>query len=78
MSITRDNFKAYLANRIRNLRLHNGYTQKNMAALSGLGRSTFAMIENRRLMPTIYAVTMIAHALRMTVDELINFNVAET
>ena len=60
-----------IGNRIRQLRLEKGYSQKEMAALAGISYTTYSNYENNNREPSMKQIEKIATALNMTTDDLL-------
>lgn len=60
-----------IGNRIRQLRLEKGYSQKEMAALAGISYTTYSNYENNNREPSMKQIEKIATALNMTIDDLL-------
>lgn len=60
-----------IGNRIRQLRLEKGYSQKEMAALAGISYTTYSNYENNNREPSMKQIEKIAAALNMTTDDLL-------
>ena len=68
-------FKIKLAKRIRQLRKEANLTQPELAILIGLkDKQVVNNYEINGANPTAYNLVLIAKALNVTVDELLNFN----
>ena len=52
-----------IGNRIRQLRLEKGYSQKEMAALAGISYTTYSNYENNNREPSMKQIEKIATAL---------------
>lgn len=62
-----------LAKRIKELRKANGYTQDDLAAYSGIARSTLGNIETASNDITFTKVKQLANAFHLTLAEFLNF-----
>jgi transcriptional regulator with XRE-family HTH domain len=60
-----------LANNMKQLREARGITQQQVADLAGLPRPTWANLESGAANPTLAVLVRVAHALQITVEELI-------
>ena len=60
-----------IGNRIRQLRLEKGYSQKEMAALAGISYTTYSNYEHNNREPSMKQIEKIATALNMTTDDLL-------
>ncbi len=58
--------------KLSTIRTNKGFTQKEVATLLGLKRSTVAMWETGKCKPDILTVAKIAKALDVSVEEIIN------
>ncbi len=56
--------------RVRHARQERGYTQNELAETAGVDRKTISRIENSRFSPSLANVFAIAHALNVSVREL--------
>ncbi len=54
------------------LRMRAGLTQQQLANRSGVGRSTISDIEVKGTHPTVYTICLLAFALNVKLDKLIN------
>lgn len=62
-----------IGNRIRELRIEKGYTQKEMAELAGISYTTYSNYENNNREPSMKQIEKIAMALEMTTDDLLGY-----
>lgn len=62
------NYRAYIGSRIKEEREKKGYTQKELAALSGILRANLARIESGKYSTGIDILGAIAEALDMKID----------
>lgn len=60
-----------IANRIKELRLEKGMTQKNLAALVGCSQPMIVMWEKGECEPTASAIVKLSEALNCTTDYLL-------
>lgn len=60
-----------LANNMKQLREARGITQQQMSKLAGVPRPTWANLESGSANPTLSVLVRVAHALQITVEELI-------
>ena len=63
---------SYLGQNLKQLRDVRGYTQAQLASLSGVPRPTVATLESGSANPTLAVLMKIAAALQVTVEELIS------
>ena len=54
----------------REIRVKNGYTQKEMAEILGIGQPAICKIETGRQMPALKTALQIAKILNLTLDDL--------
>lgn len=62
-----------LANRIKELRKANGYTQDDLSACANIARSTIGNIETASNDITFSKLNQLATAFNMTLSEFLNF-----
>ncbi len=72
-----DPIPARLGDNIRGLRESRGLTQDQMARLADLPRSTWASLESGGGNPTLSVLSRVAHALQVSLEELISSPRAE-
>ncbi len=72
-----DLIPARLGDNIRGLRESRGLTQDQMARLADLPRSTWASLESGAGNPTLSVLSRVAHALQVSLEELISSPRAE-
>lgn len=60
-----------VAQAIRNLRLHHGLSQRQLALRMGVPRTYVSKIENEKATPTLSSLTRLAEALTVSVPELL-------
>ncbi len=63
-----------IGNRIRELRIEKGYTQKEMARLTGIPYSTYSNYENNNREPNLEQLRKIASVLNISLFKLITTN----
>ena len=61
-----------LATALRQLREVRGFTQQNLASLSGVPRATIATLESGSANPTLSVLVKVAAALQVTIEELVS------
>jgi transcriptional regulator with XRE-family HTH domain len=66
-----DAVAAHLAANVRQLRDARGFTQQQMAKLSGLPRATWANLESGGANPTLAVLHRVAAALQVSIEELL-------
>ena len=66
-----DDLADRLARNVKQLRQSRALTQTQMAKLSGLPRATWANIESGAANPTLSVLHRVAHALQVTLEEII-------
>ncbi len=66
-----DDVAIHLANNMKQLREARGITQLQMAKLAGVPRPTWANLESGGANPTLAVLVKVAHALQISVEELI-------
>jgi transcriptional regulator with XRE-family HTH domain len=62
---------AFLANRIKRLRLDKRISQEDLAAKAGLSRNGMGLIEQGKRWPRLATLLKIADALGMTIEEVL-------
>jgi transcriptional regulator with XRE-family HTH domain len=62
---------AFLANRIKRLRLNKKISQEELAAKAGLSRTGMGLIEQGKRWPRLATLLKISHALGMTIEEVL-------
>ncbi|MDE5977567.1 MAG: helix-turn-helix transcriptional regulator [Turicibacter sp.] len=62
-----------MKNRINELRKHQKLSQEQLAKLCGVSRQTINAIENNKYDPTLSLAFELAHYLKVTVDELFQY-----
>lgn len=62
-----------IGNRIKQLRIEKGYTQKEMAALSEISYSTYSNYENNNREPSMKQIEKIAKALNISTEDLLGY-----
>ncbi len=62
---------AHLAEKLRKLREARGYSQQQMAHLSGVPRPTWATLESGSANPTLSVLIRVAAALQVSIEEVI-------
>jgi transcriptional regulator with XRE-family HTH domain len=66
-----ESLAGHLAANVRQLRAARGFTQQQMARLSGLPRATWANLESGSANPTMAVLHRVAGALQVTLEELL-------
>ena len=66
-----DDVSGRLAKNIKQLREARGFTQQQMAELAELPRATWANLETGAANPTLHVLQRVAHALQVTMEELV-------
>jgi transcriptional regulator with XRE-family HTH domain len=66
-----DALAGHLAQNVKQLRLARGFTQQQMAKLSGLPRATWANLESGSANPTLAVLHRVAGALQISLEELL-------
>lgn len=66
-----DDVAERLAGHVRELRAARGFTQQQMAKLSGLPRATWANLESGAANPTLAVLRRVALALQVSIEELL-------
>jgi len=66
-----EDLAARLAGNVRQLRLARGFTQHQMAKLSGLPRATWANLESGAANPTLAVLHRVSVALQVSLEELV-------
>jgi transcriptional regulator with XRE-family HTH domain len=66
-----DTLSGHLAANIKQLRDARGFTQQQMARLSGLPRATWSNLESGSANPTLTVLHRVASALQVTLEELL-------
>src|SRR5947207_15919516 len=66
-----DPLAGHLAANVRQLRSARGFTQQQMARLSGLPRATWANLESGSANPTLAVLHRVAGALQVSLEELL-------
>ena len=66
-----DILAGHLAANVKQLRAARGFTQQQMARLSGLPRATWANLESGSANPTLAVVHRVASALQISLEELL-------
>jgi len=61
----------HLAASIRSMRLRNGQSQRQLAARMAVPRTYVSKIENEKATPTLSSLERLAHALEVTVPDLL-------
>jgi transcriptional regulator with XRE-family HTH domain len=61
----------HLAASIRSMRLRNGLSQRQLAARMSVPRTYVSKIENEKATPTLSSLERLAHALEVTVPDLL-------
>jgi transcriptional regulator with XRE-family HTH domain len=61
----------HLATNVKQLRLARGFTQEQLAKLSGVPRATWANLESGAANPTVSVLLKVAAALQVSVEELL-------
>ena len=61
----------HLAAAIRSMRLRNGLSQRQLAARMAVPRTYVSKIENEKATPTLSSLERLAHALEVTVPDLL-------
>jgi transcriptional regulator with XRE-family HTH domain len=61
----------HLATNVKQLRLARGFTQEQLARLSGVPRATWANLESGGANPTVSVLLKVAAALQVSVEELL-------
>lgn len=68
------NFSEQLANNLRTARIRHGYTtQSDFAQKIGVSTSCINQYERGKRMPTIEKMSVIAHVLGMSLDDLVPY-----
>jgi transcriptional regulator with XRE-family HTH domain len=62
---------AFLANRIKQLRLQKKISQEDLAAKAGLSRTGMGLIEQGKRWPRLATLLKISDALGMTIEEVL-------
>ena len=62
---------AFLANRIRHLRLAKKISQEDLAAKAGLSRNGMGLIEQGKRWPRLATLLRISDALGMTIEDVL-------
>lgn len=60
----------HVGNRVRELRVENGFTQAQLAELVGVARQSIISIEKGRFLPTIETALNISAALGVPIDRI--------
>lgn len=68
---------ALLANKLKEVRAKQGYTQEDLAFESGLSLSQIARIETMKINPTVSTMFVIARTLNVPVAELFEFKLSK-
>ncbi len=66
-----DDLAGHLAANVKQLRAARGFTQQQMARLSGLPRATWANLESGAANPTLAVLHRVAGALQVSLEELL-------
>ncbi|HUB07024.1 MAG TPA: XRE family transcriptional regulator [Myxococcales bacterium] len=66
-----EDLQARLARNVRSLRDARGFTQQQMARLSGVPRATWANLESGAANPTLSVLTRVAQVLQVSLEELV-------
>lgn len=75
MSLNKEDFKRNLGKRIEQLRISEGLTQEELGdLLDGKDRQFINRYEKSGANPTAYILHLLAKALKVTIDELLDFN----
>jgi transcriptional regulator with XRE-family HTH domain len=67
-----DHVATHLAANVRHLRAARGFTQQQLARLSGVPRPTWANLESGGANPTISVLMKVAAALQVSIEELLS------
>lgn len=67
-------FLYYFSTNLRFLRKVNGFTQKELAVLLHIDRSTYAYYEIGKTKPSFHAAAWLARFYQVTLDELLTIN----
>ena len=62
---------AFLANRIKQLRLAKKFSQEDLAAKAGLSRTGMGLIEQGKRWPRLATLLKISEALGMTIEDVL-------
>jgi len=62
-----------MKNRIKELRAKYNLTQEDLAKKVGVRRETIVFLERDKYNPSLYLAYKVAKALKVTIDELFNF-----
>jgi len=62
---------AFLANRIKHLRLAKKFSQEDLAAKAGLSRNGMGLIEQGKRWPRLATLLRISDALGMTIEDVL-------
>ena len=62
--------------KLKELRAAKGWTQRELAAESGVTRANIARIETNRVTPELLTLTRLADALGCSIDEIVGREVA--
>ena len=66
-----DTLAGHLAANVKQLRTARGFTQQQMARLSGLPRATWANLESGSANPTLAVLHRVATSLQISLEELL-------
>ena len=69
-----DSIPIYFSTNLRFLRKVNGFTQKELAVLLHIDRSTYAYYEIGKTKPSFHAAAWLARFYQVTLDELLTMN----
>ena len=69
-----DSIPIYFYTNLRFLRKVNGFTQKELAVLLHIDRSTYAYYEIGKTKPSFHAAAWLARFYQVTLDELLTIN----
>jgi transcriptional regulator with XRE-family HTH domain len=71
-------FNSFISSNVKSLRAKRNYTQKQLAELCNIPRTTLTNIESGQANPSLSNVIKIANALNVSIDLLVNPPVAST
>jgi transcriptional regulator with XRE-family HTH domain len=69
--MTEEDYISYVCNRVKELRIHKGIKQVDLASEVGIDDSNLRRLENNRTSPTLKTLFRISHALQVDVADLL-------
>jgi transcriptional regulator with XRE-family HTH domain len=73
--MTQDELKIIFRNNIFNILKNRNMSMYRLSKLSGISQSRISDYVNGKVTPTVFCVINIAHALDITVDELVGYDI---